>query len=479
MGKMNPLCYTSFILGESKSLVIKYFIYMLFGTILLNLGCKKEWLEAKADKKQAVPATVKDFQAMLDFPNLITNVPLLNEIAADGHYYTETGFASLLPSNPQLQNAYSWSALNSYEGILNIYTTQYKTSYEFILNMNIILDELEKSKDPDRNGLEQIKAQALFNRARLHYQLTQIFAPQFRSESATTDLGLALRLSSDVTEASVRLTVKETYDQIVSDLIVAKDILPDHPEYISRASKVGALGMLARVYLSMADYPNAFNCANEYLKIKNTLLDYSKISTTANFVGVNQEIAILNYIGAPAALSTLYFIDQSLYDSYDQNDLRKQIFFRVTPAGITFKGTYGNTATNLFTGIATDEMYLIRAEGYARAGNLSAAMKDLNDLLRTRYAKNPDGSTKYVDQTAASEIDALTRIFKERKKQLILRSVRWTDLRRLNLEDRFKVTLTRTIGGQNYTLEPNSYRYTFPLPIEVIQRSSMKQNPGW
>lgn len=446
------------------------------------LSCKKEWLEAKSNKKQAVPATVKDFQAMLDNINLNYFIaPHLNEVAADGHYYTEGDFNGMLPGSSHIQNAYAWTQLTPYDAMpsSSSYLAQYSTSYSNILNMNIIIDELKKSKDQDRNGLEQVKAQALFHRARLYYQLAQTFAPPFKGGTANTDLGLALRLSSDITESSVRSTLKQTYDQIISDFIAAKDILPDLPAFISRASKSATLGFLAKVYLSMGDYPNALYYANEYLKIKNTLLNYSTISTSVNFVGVNQETTFLSYIGAPPALSTQYFIDQSLFDSYDANDLRKQVFFKIAPAGITFKGTYGNLATDLFTGIATDEMFLIRAEGYARAGNLSAAMKDLNDLLRTRYAKNPDGTTKYVDQTSTDEVDALSKIFVERKKQLILRNVRWTDLRRLNQDPRFAVTLTRTIGGQTYTLEPNSYRYTFPFPIEIIRASKMKQNPGW
>jgi hypothetical protein len=445
------------------------------------LACKKEWLEAKSDKKQAVPATVKDFQAMLDEPSMNTIGSYLSEIATDGHYYTEADFIGMLPANPELQNAYTWTAITPYEtmaGNSYVYKNQYTGSYNYILSMNIILDELKKSKDQDRNGLEQVKAQALFNRARLYYELTQIFAPQFKIATATNELGLALRLSSDVTERSVRSTLKQTYYQIISDLMAAKDVLPNHPDFITRASKSSTLGLLAKVYLSMGDYPNAFNYANEYLKIKNTLLNYSTLSTSANFIGVNQEIAFLVYTSS-TFLTTQYFVDQNLFDSYDANDLRKQVFFRVAPAGITFKGTYGNSVSNIFKGISTDEMYLIRAEGYARVGNLSAAMKDLNDLLRTRYAKNSDGTTKYVDQTAANELDALTKIFAERKKQLILRNVRWTDLRRLNQDSRFVVTLTRTIGAQTYTLEPNSYRYTFPFPIDIIRASGMPQNPGW
>ncbi|WP_316789671.1 RagB/SusD family nutrient uptake outer membrane protein [Pedobacter frigoris] len=444
------------------------------------LSCKKEWLEAKSDKTQAVPATVKDFQAMLDDFNSINRTNLiLNEVAADGHYYTQAGFNAMLPSLPEFQNVYAWTPITQYEVILGNNVPGYTNPYTDILTMNIILDELKKSKDQDRNGLEQVKAQALFNRGRLYYELAQSFAPPFKVATANTDLGLALRLSSDITEKSVRSTVMQTYNQIVSDLIAAKDVLPNFPDFLSRGSKSAALGMLAKVYLSMGDYVNAFNYANEYLKIKNTLINYSTLSTSANFIGVNQEVAFINRLLGYPQITTEYLIDQSLYDSYETNDLRRQIFFKTVPAGITFKGTYGKSIVDLFCGVATDEMYLIRAEGYARTGNLSAAMKDLNDLLRTRYAKNPDGSTKYLDQTATNEFDALTKILTERKKQLILRNVRWTDLRRLNQEPRFAVTLKRTIGGQTYTLEPNSDRYTFPFPIEIINASGMPQNPGW
>lgn len=457
---------------------------ILYVVILLSViffGCKKEWLEAKSDKKQAVPATVKDFQAIIDnFSNINRTSFSFNEVASDGHYYTEGTFSGMLPSNPHFQNTYTWTPIHAVEMLTPTNLTMYSFAYSGILNMNIVLDELKKSKDPDKNGLEQVKAQALFNRSRLLYQLAQTYAPPFKVGTANTDLGLILRLSSDITEKSQRSTVQQTYDQIISDLMAAKDILPNVPGFISRASKPAALGLLAKVYLSMRDYPEAFNYANEYLKIKNTLLNYNTISASANFIGVNDEVSFLNLItNSPSILTANYLVDQSLFDSYDNNDLRKQLFFKVASSGITFKGTYGNSATQLFVGIATDEMYLIRAEGYARAGNLSAAMKDLNDLLRTRWAKNSDGTTKYVDQIATDQINAIRTIINERRKQLILRDVRWTDLRRLNQETTFAVTLIRTIGGQTYTLEPNSDRYTFPFPIEIIQGAGITQNPGW
>ncbi len=101
-------------------------------------------------------------------------------------------------------------------------------------------------------------------------------------------------------------------------------------------------------------------------------------------------------------------------------------------------------------------------------------MNDLNTLLQNRWRTGT-----FVPFTASNADDALMQILTERRKELVLRGIRWQDLRRLNKEDRFKITITRTIAGNTYSIEPNSYKYTFPIPDDVIQLSGMKQNPGW
>ncbi|MBB5439512.1 tetratricopeptide (TPR) repeat protein [Pedobacter sp. AK017] len=443
-------------------------------------SCKEDWLEVKQDKKLAIPSTVRDFQSMLDNPSLNSNYALvLGEIASDGHYYTIANYIAMGPSSYYyMQNAYTWTTIQPFES-RSEYSSIYSVPYAYILKMNIILDEAQKSSDNDKAGLEQVKAQALFHRGLNFFNLAQVFADVYKPSDAQSHLGLALRLSTDINEPSVRSSLKRTYEQIISDLTRAKEILPDNPEVLTRPSKSAALAILAKIYLSMGDYQNAIIHANDYLKIKNELLDYSTISQSANYIGINKEVAFIDFLARFSQVTTQYLINQDLYDSFDLNDLRKKIFFKLGTAGIQFKGTYGSAAADVFSGVATDEIYLIRAECYARTGNVNLAMKDLNDLVRTRWAKNSDGSSTYTDRIALDETDALRKIFIERKKQLILRGVRWTDIRRLNQEPRFAVTLTRTIDNKQYTLEPTSLRYTFPFPAEAIQRSTMQQNPGW
>ena len=58
-----------------------------------------------------------------------------------------------------------------------------------------------------------------------------------------------------------------------------------------------------------------------------------------------------------------------------------------------------------------------------------------------------------------------------------MRGLRWTDLRRLNRDPRYAVTLTRSINGTTYMLPPNDARYVYPIPDAVIAANpGMEQN---
>jgi hypothetical protein len=69
------------------------------------------------------------------------------------------------------------------------------------------------------------------------------------------------------------------------------------------------------------------------------------------------------------------------------------------------------------------------------------------------------------------------KILTERRKELIFRGLRWPDLRRLN-KDGAGVSVTRKLDGQTYTLTPNSLKYTWLIPQQVIDfNPGMPQNP--
>lgn len=349
---------------------------------------------------------------------------------------------------------------------------------------NIVLDALGKIT-PNNNtqrSYDSIKGSALFYRSFAFYVMSQLFCKPYSASTASTDLGIPIRLSSDVNIPSVRSTVKETYDQILNDLQMAVGLLPQTPLYTTRPSSVAALALLSKVYLSMEDYQQAGHYADLTLQKKTTLLDFKSniITPTSTFrfpvfnIG-NPEII---FYASTASRGTLApraagvgTTDANLYASYLNNDLRKTIFYQDYGGGrVKFQGTYTGIDLN-FAGIATNEIYLIRAECYARAGNTTLAMADLNTLLKQRFT-NP-----YTDLIATDADDALVKILQERRKELpYTGQLRWEDLRRLNKDPRFAKTLQRTYNGVTYSLPPNDNRYVFPIPDLEIQMYGMPQN---
>jgi tetratricopeptide (TPR) repeat protein len=455
--------------------LIEINIFLLVAVLSFS-SCKKNWLEIKADKKQAIPSTLKDYQLLLDFDGQINGVSNpLGEIASDGHYVLDGVFSTALGN---VQNAYTWRQSIPYSQVLS-----WNETYTRIFYCNMVIEGLKNinaESTAEREDWNNITGQALFLRAEAFYQLSQLYAQPYFNATAHIDVGIPLRLKSDITERSNSSSVKETYDQIIADAKESINCLPSIALYPTRGSKTSALSLLARTYLCMENYDSALTYANKALMEYSVLYDYNLISSSAPSVGLfNPEVIFHTHFsssGTSNFLTSNCLIDTAHYKLYSDNDLRKSVFFRTNAnKTISFKGNYNNNVNQIFCGIATDEIYLIRAECYARKDSVSKAMTDLNTLMVKRWKNN--GTWKPFTATNAEE--ALVQILVERKKELILRGIRWSDLRRLNKDERFKTTLHRTVLGTQYSLSPNSFKYTFPIPNDVIQLSGLTQTPGW
>ncbi|MFN0292529.1 RagB/SusD family nutrient uptake outer membrane protein [Pedobacter helvus] len=439
--------------------------------LMLVTGCEK-YLDVKPDKKIATPEKLSDLEGMLDYyGQLNARYPQAAEISADNYYLNDAGWAS---SSELHQNYYLWQKYD-----LN--PADWNFPYENIYVSNVILETLPQINYPlsENTRANQIKGGALLLRGYFYLALVQLFAPVYHEATAGNDLGIPIRHSSEVNEPSVRATVRENYNQIIKDLEQAIPLLPalPHASYKHRASRAAAYGTLARTYLIMQKYSEAGLYADSCLQLNSTLMDYNTISTTSTipFRQFNDEVVYDTKTTAPSALAqTRAKVDEALYQSYQLNDLRRTIFFRLNTDGSkAFKGNYTGLGTAaMFTGIATDEMYLIRAEAYARAGRKEMALADLNSLLVKRFKTGT-----YNLATALDAQEALDLVLRERRKELVFRTLRWSDLRRLNKEPRYRVDLIRTINGIAYELKHDSDRYTLQISAEVINRTGMPQNP--
>ncbi|MGZ3777759.1 MAG: RagB/SusD family nutrient uptake outer membrane protein [Mucilaginibacter sp.] len=443
------------------------FALVLLVTVLAMPACKK-YLEAKPDQKITTPSTIDDLEGMLDnYSALNTHDPSASEVSADNFYLADADYASLVERQ---RNFYLWQ---KYDDIGGDYTAPYNT----IFYANIMLETLDKLAGSDPAKMKEIRGSALFLRGSYHYALAQLFAAPYDEQTAGTDIGIPLRLKSDIADLPVRSTIAATYTSIITDLKAAVPLLPASPLLKYRPSKPAAYAVLARVYLSMRKYDRAGLYADSCLQLYHPLIDYNTVSTSSTipFKQFNDEVIYDARTSPPAALSAARArIDTLLYQSYAANDLRKTVFFKSNANGSkAFKGNYtGLSNASLFTGCATDEVLLIRAEAAARNGNAQPALNDLNTLLVTRYK-----SGTYIPVTTTNTGQLLTLILQERRKELLYRTLRWTDLRRLNKETATAQTLYRNIGGTRYTLQPGGLRYTFEIDRNAVNISGVTQNP--
>jgi hypothetical protein len=81
----------------------------------------------------------------------------------------------------------------------------------------------------------------------------------------------------------------------------------------------------------------------------------------------------------------------------------------------------------------------------------------------------------FVPFTASTKEQALSIILSERRKELPCRGVRWTDIRRLNLEGA-NIKPARIINNQYYELPVNSSLYALPLPPDAVALGNYQQN---
>ncbi|WPU94825.1 RagB/SusD family nutrient uptake outer membrane protein [Mucilaginibacter sabulilitoris] len=440
----------------------------LFIILCIPIYSCNKYLDAKPDQSIATPTTIDDAEGILNNYNFINaRYPSASEVSSDDFYLTKPDWSTLADAP---RNYYTWQKYDMIGG-------DYSSPYSTIEYANIIIDALPKIVTTDVTRKNIVQGSALFVRAFNHYSLSQLFAKVYDKNTANVDLGIVLRLTSDIAVKPVRSTNTETYNSIIMDLKRAVTLLPANTVQKFKPSKAAVYGLLARVYLSMSDYPNAGLYADSALSFYNKLINYNNVSTTATvpFVQFNDEVIYDARTSTPAALSSSKAkIDTLLYGSYSTNDLRKTILFKTNANGShAFKGNYtGQNNASLFTGIATNELYLIKAEADVRGGKSMGALQTINNLLVNRYKQGT-----YVPYDTSDPGQLLLFILQERRKDLPFRSLRWTDLRRFSKESNYKVILSRNLEGQTFQLPPGDPRYVFEIDRNAVNASGLVQNP--
>lgn len=444
-----------------------YIIIVLSAWGCGSLSCRK-FLNVKSDKSFSTPESLQDLQAILDGATALNRGPGASFTLGDDYYLAYEDWNGIL--NDRDKNAYVW------EGNVQ-YDDEWAYMYHTIFYANTVLDNVDKivlESEGDKDIKNRVKGGALFYRAWGFYQIAQLFAAPYDSSSAGSELGIPLRLTPDFSVASTRSNIRETYNQIVNDLVEAAQLLPRDISVKTRPCKAAALALLARTYLLMGRYHEAGKSADSCIQLFPNLINYNDIDTMLPlpFPRFNPEVIFPAYALPSSSVNlSIARIDSLLYRSYSDNDLRKVLFFEDNHDGTYgFKGNYEGFSYNWFDGIASDEVYLIRAECNARSGMPNEALEDLNLLLSKRWKAG-----YFLPCTTENTPNVLGKILEERRKELIYRGSRWSDIRRLNVRGA-GIELRRSLD-KTYLLQAGDPRFILLIPDEAITHSGMAQNP--
>jgi len=454
-------------------------IYLLLASTLV--ACKGGFLDAKPSTTLLVPQTLDDYKSLLDNTSYMNFSSCLGHLAADEYVFLDY---------QSWQSAVTATERNSYIWAKDIFAGELKRNdwyypYRAVFYSNNVLEGLLKLTPTSQSEYNQIKGWALFNRAFAFFDLVSTFSKAYQAETAASDIGIPIRLSAGIDEIMPRASVEETYTQVLKDLKMSCNLMTSTFPYSNRnrPSKVAAYAMLARVYLSMNQYPEAEFYADSALKLYDKLVDFNTISATATipFPDPNVESLltasfvsgydITQTIGSTE--SEIIKINPDFISLYPAGDLRLSIYFGKNAKGNYYrKRGYSGAVGNPYSGLATDEVYLIKAECLARRGLVEETMVLINKLVKMRMSN----LKPYLPITATNKDEAIEKVLLERKKELIFRGLRWIDIRRLN-KIGGAITLKRTLNGVEYTLPPNDQRYALPIPDDEINRSKIEQNP--
>ncbi|MNJ92224.1 SusD family protein [compost metagenome] len=446
-------------------------IQLLLCCLLLALvGCTK-FLDEKSRSSLAIPKTVKDLQALMDYElYTIRSFPVGMDVASDYYFMDDNDVKSLAAAFNDMY------LLNNEDTPLS----DWSESYKKIMYANIVLDNIDGAELDGLTAADRdlTKGTALFHRGWNFFWLAQEFSPAYESSTAKTELGIPLRNTSDINISFQRATLEETFVQITGDLKGAAALLPELPLRKTRPSKASAYAVLARVFLYMGDEEQALKYADLSLILQKDLMDYRTISPTAAipFELLNKEVIFQSSLASSGGIfgGTKSYADTLLLKKYTEGDLRKSLFYKKNVNGyFNFVGNYaGIVGEQEFCGLATDEIYLIKAECEARLGKLVDASNTITTLLKSRYET---GKLPVIP----NEKTALTAfIVAEREKELAFRfGIRWSDIKRLNKHYSASIRIERFFDGKEYVLEPNDKRFAILIPATIVAEGQLIQNP--
>lgn len=388
----------------------------------------------------------------------------------------------------------------------------WSTLYSGINRANVIISSFEDLNLPE-DKKAQWMAEAKVLRALHYFHIARLFgAAPLRVEAADDLNNLSAPKSS----------VNDIYDQIIDDLTSAinSGALPEsYPDVdLGRATVYAAKAILSEVYLTLEDYTNAANTANEIISSGEFTLepDMYKIFSADELTHAGDifsvKFARINGLGTimPNFLNNqqlgyssagwrvfLVNVEAPLIMNWDTNDIRHALNLYNddpnTPEGAVLTSSEpglfkkyidkdyagGNTSHgNDFAIYRYADVLTIYAEASAMANNgpTDDSYEALNKIRRRAYGVDINTPDPTIDYSGLTLEEFREAVWTERAYEFMMEGRRWYDMLRMG-EDKAK----QIAADANLTLGDEDF--LFPIPRQEIdnndQITEADQNPGY
>lgn len=462
----------------------KYFILLLAGFTVLS-SCKKELDQQPYDTFNEA----NSYQTIED-----VNKGVNGAYGRYGAYANDMYMSALVSDEAKL------GINNSGQGALT-YRYQYASDattggdvtgafgayYSLLEQVNRVLPKVPTvtaANAAEEASRDNFKGQLLALRGMAHFELLRNYCGNYDPAA----LGVPLMTDITVFGKPARNTMGEVMAQIETDLSDAKTLLPavTASNFSDTAlNKISVAGFQARIALYKGDYAGAITYATEVINsgIK-PLVDASVFPLIWTDQSNAEVLFRIRYATSTAIGGLWTTTSNSIYiapsdkllDAYDfDNDIRADAYFAsLGGSPLVYKffiSARGGRVVDM-KALRTAEMYLIRAEAYAKSAspNLTAGADDLNALRAERI-------NGYTPETFATASDLVNAVLEERYKELCFEGFRIYDLKRNNLP---VSRLASDAAADWQTLPAGNYRFVFPIPAsEMLVNPNMVQNPGY
>ena len=405
---------------------------------------------------------------------------------------SDEGYASGA-NNPQYSlplTNFTWDANNGY--LEDVWEDLYKT----INVTNIALQQIPII-EMDEDLKNRFLGECHFIRGLMYFELVRMFG----------DVPLSLEPTVDLSTISIsRTAVAEVYAQIIIDLELARDQLPwaYYGVDMGRATRGAAGGYLTKVYLTLGEWQNAIDEANDIIqsgvhelmpnfgdifKIENS--NNSELLFSVNFTLNNDaiwETSQFNVRVLPVELNknslSWELPTQYLYDLFDPSDLRRDVTFKVEWTDSSIGETYtfdphifkywdeaaepnASSSSSDFFNLRYADLLLMKAEALNELSGPTNEAFELIDQVRSRAGLDDLDIT--LNKEAFREA-----ILLERTKEFVFEGHRWFDLVRTG-----KLKEKVLLAKPSVSVDMNRH-ILFPIPQrEINVNPNLVQNPGY